>query len=72
MAKPKRFDSCQTMRRVLIKKGTLNMGTGKTEMTGQERVDQPCGTPLFSDQERTTGQCRSCRDGWTHPDNHPI
>lgn len=64
--------SCTQMRRKLVKHQNLNLATSKTEDAGQEWVNEPCSTPLFSDEERQRGTCRSCAAGWTHEHNFPI
>lgn len=65
--------SCQVIRRMLIKHSTLNIATGETSsMAREEWVTRPCGTPLFGDEERAVGKCRSCAKGWTHPNNYPV
>src|SRR5690606_8452208 len=38
----------------------------------QEWRDEPCGTPLFSGDNRKDGICRSCASGWTHPENYQL
>ena len=55
------MSSCKVERRV-----TAGVGTSKGT-----RV-QPCGIPLYSDLEVETGTCKSCRRGWTHPENYPT
>lgn len=65
--------SCQTMRRKLVTKGTLDLGTGTLDMNEQgEWVTEPCNVPLFTQEEKERGTCRSCNEGWTHPNNYPI
>jgi hypothetical protein len=67
-----KFDSCQQMRRFVRKHGTLNMATGESQMTSQEWVTEKCNAPLFGDESKTRGTCRSCFNGWTHPENYPV
>lgn len=73
LGQPKEYHSCTVMRRKLVKTGTLSMATGQLEMSGKaEWVTEACGTPLFGDEERRSGTCRSCAKGWTHPENYPV
>jgi len=64
--------ACMQIRRKLVTHSTLNMMTGETAEAGQEWHTEACGAPLWSDEERETGFCRSCLSGWTHPDNFPL
>ena len=66
------FNSCQQLRRALVRYGTLNLATGHYEEGHTERVVRKCEAPLFSPEERQTGRCRSCAMGWTTPDNEPA
>jgi hypothetical protein len=68
----KRFFLCQVERRVLVQKSTLHVETGETTVLWQAWSLRPCGIPLFQDQDRQTGVCQSCRDGWTHPHSYPT
>lgn len=72
MKKAKRYDSCTKMRRMFIQNFTLSMATGERTLVGEEWVTRECGVPLFGDDETKTGICRSCANGWTHPNNHPV
>ena len=56
---------CGEIRVVQVTHGTLNIRDGKTRYGRTETVTQPCNAPLFSDQERATGLCRSCAAGWS-------
>lgn len=67
-----KFQSCQQMRRFVVKSGTLNMATGESQMTSQAWETRNCAAPLFSDEEKVRGTCRSCFGGWTHPENYPV
>jgi hypothetical protein len=67
--KTKVHSFCSQMRRKLVRSGTLNLATGKTDLPNEEWRDEPCGTPLFTDGERQSGICKSCAGGWTHPEN---
>jgi hypothetical protein len=72
MPKPVLYHECQQMRRTLIKSGVHDMRTGKTVINSEEWVTRKCATPLFGDNERKAGICRSCASGWTHPENYPV
>lgn len=63
---------CKKLRRMLIRHGTLNLGTGETEPGRQEWVTRPCGVPLFTDKDKANGLCSGCLSGWTHPENYPA
>jgi hypothetical protein len=68
-----RFSStCTTLRTRLVRNGTFNIVTGKISEGEATWVTEPCGTPLFDDAQRATGICRSCAEGWTHPENFPA
>ena len=68
----KGFQDCTVIRHMRITEGTFDMATGKTAQGVTVWVTRPCRTPLFSEEERKTGECRSCRNGWTRPDNYRI
>lgn len=70
-SKPK-FHSCQQMRRFVRSSGTLNMLTGVTSEMTKAWVTEPCNAPLFGEEAQTSGKCRSCSMGWTHPENYPV
>jgi len=70
--KKKQHHSCTVVRRKLVTRGTLNIATGVSEMGDGEWVTEPCNVPLFGDEERKIGVCRSCASGWTHEHNYPI
>lgn len=61
---------CAIVRTILVTHYTLNMSTGAKSEDRQEWVTRPCGSPLFSDDDRATGRCKSCDRGWNHPDNY--
>lgn len=63
-------DTCTVKRTMLITGGTLNIATGESATGAQHWETRACGTPLFTDAERKSGQCRSCASGWTHPHNY--
>jgi hypothetical protein len=67
-----RFESCAVMRRMLVKHGLININTGETRSGPEEWITRACDTPLFTEPERTSGKCRACAKGWTHPHNYPI
>jgi hypothetical protein len=60
--------NCIRVRTSLIT--TIDIDTGAP--THRKWVTGPCGAPLFTDKDRETGHCRSCRRGWVHPDNYPA
>lgn len=66
------FNSCQQMRRKLVTHGTLNMVTGQLEKGRQEWVTEICNIPLFDDESRKLGKCKSCQSGWTHEHNYAV
>lgn len=63
---------CTVMRTKVVTASVMNLFTGEQTVTGQHIETGPCNTPLFTPEERNTGICRSCRSGWTHPDNRPA
>ena len=71
-ARPQSHTSCHTLRRVLVRRSTMNLTTGAMTPTGQEWTTRACDVPLFSDLERASGVCTSCASGWTHPENSPL
>ena len=75
MAKPakKLHSSCTCLRCKVIKHGTMQWGSNApAKYSHSEVVTEPCGTPLFADDERKTGICRACRDGWEHKENYSV
>jgi hypothetical protein len=52
---------CCTIIRTFI---VTTMSPVTWEEQGKETVTGPCNTPLFGDEERRAGVCRSCRKGW--------
>jgi hypothetical protein len=60
-------DLCAVQRHTLIRR--LRLVSGEVEDEWWET--RPCGTPLFSQDERTIGVCRSCAGGWESDGNHP-
>jgi hypothetical protein len=70
--KAKRFDSCTVVRRCLVTHGTLNIVSGAITESKSAWETKPCGTPLFGDDERASGKCKACAEGWTHPNNYPV
>lgn len=61
-----RHTSC-TITRTFVRK-TYSFVDLKTPISA-ETVTEPCATPLFSEDEATTGVCRSCARGWEVPNN---
>jgi hypothetical protein len=63
--------SCHVERTCKVTHYTMNMVTGEqSEPLSEEMRTKPCGTPLFGDDERDCGVCRSCAGGWTAPNNY--
>jgi peptide methionine sulfoxide reductase MsrB len=65
---------CRQQRRWLQKKHSVNPTTGQLEADDSAAtwVTGACGTPLFGDEDKKRGTCRSCASGWTHPENMPV
>jgi hypothetical protein len=63
---------CTVLRTKVVTASVMNLFTGEQTVTGQHTETGPCNTPLFTPAERITGICRSCAEGWTHPDNRPA
>lgn len=63
---------CTVKRRWLSTSGTIDLDTGKHTATAAEWVTQACNGPLFSDTERSSGQCTSCASGWAIPTNYRL
>lgn len=55
---------CGIRRTASVTFGTLNMATGARVKRTTKIVTEPCGTPLFTDDERNAGICRTCSSGW--------
>lgn len=66
----KAFQDCTVVRTVFRTYGTLNIETGAKIEDRKAWETEPCGTPLFSDEERAKGVCSSCAKGWNHPENY--
>jgi hypothetical protein len=60
--------NCEVMRRKLVKRSVFNMETGGKIDTGSEWRTEPCGVPIFGEGKI----CKSCSNGWTHPENYPV
>jgi len=57
--------TCTQWRRMLV--------TSWTTAGHSERwVTRQCCRWLEQDDEKRRGRCRSCIDGWTHPENYPA
>lgn len=70
-ASPATHNACTVERRALVKHESLSLGTGEIAPSGQAWETKACGTPLFSGTpEAARGVCRSCFEGWTHPENY--
>jgi hypothetical protein len=64
--------SCTIERRCKVTRYRWDPVTDAKTDTTTEIVVGPCGTPLFSDDNRAAGVCRSCLKGWEVPDNAPT
>lgn len=64
--------SCTVIRRAFVRRGTVSLATGNYTEDGAAWETKPCGAPLFTDDEHSSGVCRSCASGWTHPENFPA
>jgi len=60
--------SCTIVRRFKRQYGHFGSGP-KMIIDRVEIVTEACGTPLFSDEEKRSGVCNSCRKGWEVKDN---
>jgi len=69
---PPTFPTCTQLRRKKSIHGRFDDTGMKMTASWIEWETSACGAPLLSEVERTTGICRSCADGWNHPDNYPI
>lgn len=63
---------CQVMRRMLVKRGHIEMTTGAFVVKGEDWVERLCGVQLFSGDDRVNGKCQACARGWAHPNNYPV
>jgi hypothetical protein len=70
--KPKTYWDCQIERRMLITSGSLDINTGEITNKSQRWEVRACRGPLFGDDEKQRGACRSCVSGWTHENNYPT
>lgn len=62
--------SCAVVRTILVTHGTIRFGTGEYTEHEKRWETKPCGGPLFGDDERRSGVCRSCARGWNHPNDY--
>lgn len=62
------YSACSIIRTKDVEIGHFN-SDGVFVMDRIETRVEPCGTPLFTNLETTTGVCRSCREGWEVEDN---
>ncbi len=62
------YPTCTIQRRVLVQvfKWTAS---GQSILVSQSLVIEPCGIPLVNTQERSSGVCNSCRQGYEAPEN---
>jgi hypothetical protein len=66
MARAKRLLDCPIPRRMFVRRGTLNLTTGKDTLLSEGWERKACGTPLFSDRT----MCDSCQREWQQPRNY--
>lgn len=59
------------MRHKVIRHSSINIMTGAMGNERTEEVDEPCNTPLFTNQYER-GICNSCAEGWEAPGNYPT
>lgn len=73
-ARPVTHTACTVERRALVRHETLSLATGEISPSGKPPAWEvkACSVPLFTDAERERGVCRSCGEGWTHPENAPT
>lgn len=69
MAKTTEFNSCTILRTFKRTEYTINVSTGERKFIKEEVVTEPCNIPLFSKDNRVTGVCRCCHEGWETEDN---
>lgn len=55
---------CTVTRIKQVKSYSLNIVSGERSDPTEYVVTEACGVPLFGDEERRTGVCRSCHQGW--------
>ena len=54
---------CQKVIEKKVRHRTLNLVTGESADAGEwETVTEPCGVPLFSNDDRIRGRCRQHRE----------
>jgi len=68
--RPKLHHACTVVRTCLVTRGTMNLTTGAFAEGEKAWETKPCGVPLFSEDERRAGTCKSCARGWNHPNNY--
>ncbi len=66
-------NACRIERRRVVRHYAMNPYTGELTGQGGESVEvEPCGAPLFDDEHRARGVCRSCASGWECAENVPT
>jgi hypothetical protein len=63
------MSGCQQVRVTLVKSYVYDYNTGEKRDRGAQWQVRKCGTPMFSVAEKTRGTCKSCFEGWEHPEN---
>lgn len=66
--------ACQVIRRKLVRYGWFehpdSLSMHYPPPPRDEWVVEACGTPLFTADEKQAKCCRSCLDGYSHPENY--
>lgn len=68
------YPSCRVMRRFVERRLVMNFITSEVSDPGGKPtvVVRACGSPLFDDDGRASGVCRSCARGWQVDENYPV
>lgn len=61
----KYFDQCVIQREKVKTFYKWDVSNDTKTFDRTETVIEPCGTPLFGEQESRKGICRSCASGWS-------
>ncbi len=69
--------ACRVIRRKLVRYGWFDGPLDSLSMhysppPREEWVVEECGAPLFTEDERRAKSCRSCAEGYAHPENTPF
>jgi hypothetical protein len=69
------FHNCQVMRCRLVRSGNFSLnplGDLYIQWNSEDYKIQKCNAPLFEPLEKSLGVCKTCRSGWSVPDNQPT